>query len=156
MEGLRILKKTRDIKALCELSPDDFESVATAIDDLVVRKRVRHCVTENERVCKAVDALEAGDLALLGRLLGESHVSLRDDYAVTGAELDALYEEAIVAPGCLGARMTGAGFGGCAIAIVHRDSVKAFIERVGARYAARTGLEAGFFACESGDGVFRL
>ena len=156
MEGLRILKKTRDIKALCELSPDDFESVATAIDDLVVRKRVRHCVTENERVRKAVDALEAGDLALLGRLLGESHVSLRDDYAVTGAELDALYEEAIVAPGCLGARMTGAGFGGCAIAIVHRDSVKAFIERVGARYAARTGLEAGFFACESGDGVFRL
>jgi galactokinase len=156
LAGLAAIRKTRDVANLCALSVADFEALAASIPDPVVRRRVRHCVTENARVIAAVAALEAGDLSSLGRLLGESHVSLRDDYEVTGSELDALYEEAIVAPGCLGARMTGAGFGGCAIALVRKDSIKPFIARVGERYRVRCGIEASFFACESGDGAFRL
>jgi galactokinase len=156
MTGLAILQAHTKINALCELSPSEFEKRAGTITDAVIRKRVKHCVYENDRVKKAVTALEKGDLTLLGKLLCESHVSLRDDYEVTGVELDTLYEEAIRADGCIGARMTGAGFGGCAIAIVHKDSVKQFVERVKAAYASRTGIEASFFACSSGNGVFSL
>jgi galactokinase len=156
MTALAILQARADIKNLCDLSVSGFDSCADSIADPVIRKRAKHCVYENDRVKKAVAALEKGDLVLLGKLLCESHVSLRDDYEVTGAELDALYEESIRQPGCLGARMTGAGFGGCAIAIVHKDSVAAFTERVKAAYAKRTGLEAGFFACKPGDGVFKM
>ena len=156
MTGLAILQAHTNIKALCELSPSEFEKRADSITDPIIRKRVKHCVYENDRVKKAVTALEKGDLDLLGKLLCESHVSLRDDYEVTGIELDTLYEEAIRAEGCIGARMTGAGFGGCAIAIVHKDSVKPFIARVKAAYASRTGIEASFFACSSGNGVFSL
>ena len=155
-KGLAILQAHTKIKALCELSPDQFEKLASTIADPVIRKRVKHCVYENDRVKKAVAALEAGNLALLGALLCQSHVSLMEDYEVTGAELDALFEESVRIEGCLGARMTGAGFGGCAIAIVHKDSVKNFTERVMASYAARTGIEASIFACKSGNGVFTL
>jgi len=154
--GLEALRKVKPISTICELSTVEFESLSGTIADPVVLKRVRHCVRENERVNRAVAALEAGDLATLGRLLRESHESLRDDYEVTGEELDALFDEANAAKGCIGARMTGAGFGGCAIAIVHRDSIKEFIASVGAGYAARTGLEAGFFACSPADGTKRL
>lgn len=155
-EGLAAIRKKRDVANLCDLSVSDFESLSDLIGSPVLRRRVRHCVTENARVGAAVAALEAGDLAALGSLLGESHASLRDDYEVTGPELDALFEEAIAVPGCLGARMTGAGFGGCAIAIVRKDAVKAFINSVGERYRARCGIEASFFACESGDGAYRI
>ena len=156
MKGLSVLQEHASINALCELNPAEFEKLAPCIADSVIRKRVRHCVYENERVKNAVVALEKGDLALLGKLLCESHVSLKDDYEVTGIELDTLAEESMRVEGCIGARMTGAGFGGCAIAIVHKDSVKTFIQRVKMAYAARTGGAASFFACKSGDGVFRL
>jgi galactokinase len=156
MKGLELMKKAVDISALCEMTPDIWEKLSDTITDPVINKRVKHCVYENDRVKKAVAALEAGDLAELGRLLAASHVSLRDDYEVTGIELDTLFEEANRAEGCIGARMTGAGFGGCAIAIVRNDAVKAFMSSVGAAYAAKTGLEATFFACESGDGAFRM
>ncbi len=156
VKGLEVVRKTRGVSALCELSSADLDAVSREISDPVIFSRVRHCVTENERVSAAVAALEEGDLAALGRLLRESHVSLRDDYNVTGDELDALFDEANAAEGCVGARMTGAGFGGCAIAIVREDAVKAFVETVGAGYLARTGLEATFFACRAGEGAFRI
>ena len=156
MTGLAILKKYADISALCDLSPAEYEKHASKLEDPIIRKRVRHCVYENERVSRAVAALERGDLASLGKLLRESHVSLRDDYEVTGVELDTLFEEANKAEGCIGARMTGAGFGGCAIAIVKKDAVKKFITDIQAAYAAKIGYEAGFFACEPGDGTFRF
>ncbi len=156
MKGLEAVRKTRDVSALCELSSADLDAVSREISDPAILSRVRHCVTENERVSAAVSALESGDLATLGRLLRESHASLRDDYCVTGDELDALFDEANAAEGCIGARMTGAGFGGCAIAIVRQDAVKRFVETVGSGYLARTGLEASFFACSAGDGAFRL
>ena len=154
--GLEAIRRVRPLESLCALPAGELDGALRAIDDPVVKKRVRHCVTEQARVEAAVAALEKGDLATLGRLLGESHVSLRDDYEVTGSELDALYEEAIACPGCVGARMTGAGFGGCAIAIVKKEALKEFTKRVGERYRARCGIEASFFACESGDGAGRL
>ncbi len=156
MAGLAELKKHAKIDALCELSSEAFAPLASKIADETIRRRVRHCVTENERVREAVAALEAGNLARLGELLAASHVSLRDDYEVTGLELDTLFEEARKAEGCIGARMTGAGFGGCAIALVKKGAVKGFIEKVGAAYREKTSLEADFFACECGDGAMRI
>ena len=100
-----------------DLDEVTFEKYAGAIADDVRRKRARHAVYENQRTLKAVKALQAGDLAEFGRLMNASHVSLRDDYEVTGPELDALVEAAWQVPGVIGSRMTGAGFGGCSVSI---------------------------------------
>lgn len=144
------------INALCELSPEDWEKCRANVTDAVQQKRVSHCVSENQRVKDAVDALKNGDLKKLGALLNASHESLKNDYEVTGIELDTLAETAQKQEGCLGARMTGAGFGGCAIALVHKDALESFFKNVQEIYRAKIGYEAGFFACESGDGVSRL
>lgn len=144
---------TRDIPDLCSLSEAQFEICSKALDDEVIRKRVRHCVTENVRVLQAVNALKAGNLTLLGTLLKASHESLKTDYEVTGIELDTLADTANAQKGCIGARMTGAGFGGCAIALVHKNSIPAFIDSVQKEYTTVIGHEAGFFDCASGDGV---
>ena len=100
--------------------------------------------------------LKAGDLTKLGQLLNASHKSLKEDYEVTGIELDTLAETAQKQEGCLGSRMTGAGFGGCAIALVHKDKLDSFIEKVQTAYEAAIGYKAGFFVCETGDGVTRI
>ena len=141
------------INALCELTPSKWEEVKAFIGDEVLVKRARHCVYENQRVLDAVASLKNGDLVKLGQLLNASHASLKSDYEVTGIELDTLAGAAQSQEGCLGARMTGAGFGGCAIALVHKDSVDSFIENVQKTYTETVGYAAGFFACESGDGV---
>jgi len=141
------------IKALCEMTPDVFEKNATKITDEIIRKRAKHCVYENARVLNAVEALKKGDLVQLGKLLNDSHTSLKKDYEVTGIELDTLAEISQAQEGCLGSRMTGAGFGGCAIALVHKNSVEKFIENVQNAYTKKIGYAAGFFACESGNGV---
>lgn len=143
------------IKALCELTPAKWEEVKSLVTDEILQKRAKHCVYENQRVLDAVAALKAGDLKKLGELLNASHKSLKEDYEVTGLELDTLAETSQKEEGCLGARMTGAGFGGCAIALVHKDKVDSFIENVQKEYTAKVGYAAGFFACESGDGVKR-
>lgn len=144
------------VKALCELSPAKWEEVKHFVSDEILQKRVNHCVYENQRVLDAVAALKAGDLKKLGSLLNASHASLKTDYEVTGLELDTLAETSQKQPGCLGARMTGAGFGGCAIALVHKDNVAAFIEKVQKEYTDKIGYAAGFFVCETGDGVSRI
>ena len=144
------------VKALCELSPAKWEEVKHFVSDEILQKRANHCVYENQRVLDAVAALKAGDLKKLGSLLNASHASLKTDYEVTGLELDTLAETSQKQPGCLGARMTGAGFGGCAIALVHKDNVAAFIENVQKEYTAKVGYAAGFFVCETGDGVSRI
>ena len=144
------------VKALCELTPAKWEEVKSFVSDEILQKRAKHCVYENQRVLDAVSALRKGDLSELGRLLNESHRSLKDDYEVTGIELDTLAETSQKQEGCLGARMTGAGFGGCAIALVRSDKVDAFIETVQKEYTKQIGYAAGFFACQSGDGVARL
>ena len=156
-EALKILQNNGvDIKALCELTPAKWEEVKHFVSDEIIQKRAKHCVYENQRVLDAVLALKAGDLKKLGSLLNESHASLKNDYEVTGLELDTLAETSQKQPGCLGSRMTGAGFGGCAIALVHKDNVDGFIENVQKEYTGRVGYSAGFFVCSSGDGVSRF
>ena len=156
MEGLVLLQKIKPIGNLCELTSADLEMAEAAISDERIFKRVRHCITENERVLAAVAALKAGDLPKLGALLKASHASLQHDYEVTGLELDTLASAANAEPCCLGARMTGAGFGGCAIALVQKNAVADFSARVGKIYTKKTGLTAAFFACEAGDGARRV
>jgi len=156
-KGLEILNKNgANLKNLCEMSVEKFEEVKGCITDPIILKRVRHVVTENDRVNKAVSALKAKDLLELGKLLNASHESLKNDYEVSGIELDTLAETAQAQEGCIGARMTGAGFGGCAIALVHKDKVDDFIEAVQKIYTDKIGYSAGFFSCSSGNGVARL
>jgi UDPglucose--hexose-1-phosphate uridylyltransferase len=152
-QALMDIKKALDIKELCEMDMETFEKYKDQITSPVLQKRARHVVSENERVKKAVKAMKSKDLVALGKLLEESHVSLRDDYEVTGLELDALFEEAKKQPGYLGGRMTGAGFGGCTINIVHKDSIFDFKANVSAGYKKKTGLMADFYVCEPGQGV---
>lgn len=156
-EALRILQDGGvKISALCGLSPEQWENSKDLIKDAVLVRRARHCVYENQRVKDAVAALKAGNLEKFGKLLNESHASLKNDYEVTGIELDTLAETAQKQDGCIGARMTGAGFGGCGIALVHKDKISRFVENVQAEYKKTVGYEASFFDCESGDGVSRL
>lgn len=156
-QGLKILQSAGiKINALCELSAEDWEKNKLLIKDEILQKRAEHCVFENQRVLKAAVALKNGDLKALGKLLNESHESLRSKYEVTGIELDTLAESAWKQDGCLGARMTGAGFGGCAIALVQKQKIDSFIENVQKAYTQKIGYSAGFFACGSGDGVHEL
>ena len=156
-EALALLQKGGvKVGALCELSPTDWEEYGALVADPILNKRARHCIAENQRVIDAASVLKAGDLAKLGQLLNASHKSLKEDYEVTGIELDTLAETAQKQEGCLGARMTGAGFGGCAIALVHKDKLDSFIENVQTAYESAIGYKAGFFVCETGDGVSRI
>lgn len=119
----------------------------------VIYRRIRHCILENQRVYKAIEALKSGNLQELGQLMNASHESLKTDYETTGIELDTLNREANKIAGCLGARVTGAGFGGCAIALVHKDAISTFINTVGAAYKEKIGYEATFFQCSTGNGA---
>ena len=119
-------------------------------------RRARHAVYENQRTLKAVEALKAGDILQFGGLMNASHVSLRDDYEVTGVELDTLVEEAWKMEGVIGSRMTGAGFGGCTVSIVKDEAVERFIREVGAAYLAKIGYAADFYVVEIGDGPRKL
>ena len=121
--------------------------------DPVTWRRCRHVVTEIARTLQAAEALKAGDLAGFGELMDASHASLRDDYEVSCSELDVMVEAAREVPGCLGARLTGAGFGGCAVALVEPAAVEAFIPQTAARYQAATGLEPALYAVRASDGL---
>ena len=156
-QALKILQDNGvGVKALCELAPADWEKCSALVSDSVLNKRARHCVLENQRVIDAAATLKEGNLVKLGELLNASHKSLKEDYEVTGIELDTLAETSQKQEGCLGARMTGAGFGGCAIALVHKDKIDSFIENVQSTYEKAIGYKAGFFVCETGDGVSKL
>lgn len=155
-QALHDLQKVMKITALGELSSAEFEKAADNIQDPVNRKRAKHAVYENERTKLAVEALNAHDLAEFGRLMNESHISLRDDYEVTGIELDTLAETAWTLDGVVGARMTGAGFGGCAIAIVKDEAVEAFTKKITAVYTEKIGYAPSVYAAEIGDGPGRI
>lgn len=150
--ALAELQKVIQVKSLGELSEEQFENYKDAIQDEVRRKRAKHAVYENQRTLKAVAALKAGNLTEFGELMNASHVSLRDDYEVTGIELDTLAEEAWKVPGVIGSRMTGAGFGGCSVSIVKDEAVDAFIQNVGEAYKKKIGYAADFYVVEIGDG----
>ena len=156
-KGLEILRNAGyQLENLCSMKIDEFNQYGKVIEDPIIYKRIKHCVTEMNRVEKAVEALKADNLSLLGQLLYESHKSLKDDYEVTGIELDTLVDAASHQKGCIGARMTGAGFGGCAIALVHKNHIDEFIQNVQTEYTKKIGYEGAFFACSSGDGVKEL
>lgn len=152
-EALSRLQTELAIDALGALTPDDFETNRHLINDEVLERRAKHAVYENERTKLAKEALTRGDLESVGQLLNESHISLRDDYEVTGIELDTLVHTAWEQPGVLGARMTGAGMGGCAIALVQRDHVEAVKEAVQSVYEDKIGYPASFYVAEVGDGA---
>lgn len=154
--ALAELQKVVSVKSLGELSEEAFEQYKGAIDSDVREKRAKHAVYENQRTLKAVEALKAGNISLFGELMNASHVSLRDDYEVTGIELDTLVEEAWKVDGVIGSRMTGAGFGGCTVSIVKDDAIETFIEKVGAAYLEKIGYAADFYVVEIGDGPCKL
>jgi galactokinase len=151
--ALEKLQSQLSISSLGELSEDEFEQHKQLIGDEVLEKRAKHAVYENQRTLKAFKALQDGRLEDFGKLMNQSHQSLKNDYEVTGKELDALVEAAWQQEGTLGARMTGAGFGGCAIAIVYKDKAASFIEEVGKKYMETIGYAADFYAASVGDGT---
>lgn len=151
--ALKELQKYSPIHSLGELTPKEFDRLKNKIADETLRKRVKHVVYENQRTIDAANALKQNDLKRFGLLMNESHISLRDDYEVTGIELDTIVEAAWNQEGVLGARMTGAGFGGCAIAIVETVKIPQFIERVGKIYEEKIGYPASFYHVQIGDGA---
>ena len=151
-KALEELQEKLNIKSLGELTEEEFETNKDLIKDENRQKRAKHAVYENQRTIKAVKALQENNLELLGKLMVASHDSLRDDYEVTGIELDTLVAESLKQDGVVGARMTGAGFGGCAVSIVKSDKVEGFIKNVGKAYKEKIGYDADFYVVEIGEG----
>jgi len=154
--ALNQLKEELSITALGELTIDEFDSNSHLITDETDRKRAKHAVYENRRTLAALTALREGNVIKFGKLMNQSHISLRDDYEVTGHELDSLVEAAWNHEGTIGARMTGAGFGGCTVAIVKDEAIDSFIESVGKEYFEKTNLHADFYVAKIGDGTREL
>jgi len=140
------------VKSLRDVQPADLEAARPVLSEILFR-RARHVVTENHRVLEAVKVLESGDMERFGQLMNASHESLRDDYEVSSKELDVLVELAWKQPGVLGARMTGAGFGGCTVNLVRQDAAEAFAEAVRRGYEDALGLKAEIYICKASQGA---
>ena len=154
--ALAELQSVVAIHSLGELTPECYEQVKEMIVEPVLVRRAAHAVYENQRTMDALQALKDYDAERFGQLMTESHRSLRDNYEVTGKELDVLVEEALKVPGVLGSRMTGGGFGGCTVSLMKREAVEMFIIEVGKNYTERTGYYADFYNVEVGDGARAL
>lgn len=154
--ALKALQNELDIQALGDLTPEEFEAHKSLIKDEIPLQRAKHAVYENQRTIDAVTALKAGDIERFGKLMNQSHISLRDDYDVSCEEIDILVDLAWKIPGVLGSRITGGGFGGCTVSIVKNESVDTFIETIGKTYLEKVGHEAEFYTVDIGDGASRL
>lgn len=154
--ALKDLQTVLDIKALGDLTEEEFESNKAVIKSDVCRKRAKHAVYENQRAVKAVQALKDNNIEEFGKLMNASHVSLRDDYEVSCEEIDVLVDLAWETPGVIGSRITGGGFGGCTVSIVENDAVDGFIDSIGKKYKEKVGHEAEFYVVEIGDGAHVL
>ena len=154
--ALKELQSVKDVHSLGELTEEEFEDIKGAIKDEIRIKRAKHAVYENQRTIKAVKALQNNELEEFGKLMNESHVSLRDDYEVTGIELDTLVAAAWEQEGVIGSRMTGAGFGGCTVSIVKEERIDDFIQEVGEIYLDKIGYKADFYVVEIGNGPERI
>lgn len=154
--ALEVLRKVRPMIDLSDITLEEFTENEGRFADEIIKRRARHVIAENERVRKAVAALKSGNLEQLGILMNQSHQSLKDDYEVTGKELDTIVAEAQKIDGVLGARMTGAGFGGCSVNIVRNDVVEGFRTEVGENYQRITGLKADFYVASTGNGAGRV
>ncbi|AWK50868.1 galactokinase [Clostridium beijerinckii] len=155
-DALAKIQTVKNIIALGELTEEEFEEVKDCIGDPIKIKRAKHAVYENQRTLKAVKALEENNLELFGQLMNASHVSLRDDYEVTGIELDTLVELAWGTEGVVGARMTGAGFGGCTVSIVKDECIDNFKETIAVKYKEKIGYEPDFYVVSISDGTRRI
>ena len=154
--ALKALQSELDIQALGDLTPEEFEAHKSLIKDEIQLQRAKHAVYENQRTIDAVTALKAGDIESFGKLMNQSHISLRDDYDVSCEEIDILVDLAWKIPGVLGSRITGGGFGGCTVSIVKNEPVDTFIETIGKTYLEKVGHEAEFYTVDIGDGASRL
>lgn len=150
------ISRYKPIKVLAEVSWEEFQELEDKIEDMTARKRARHVISEIARTETAVQELRAGNIQNFGQLMNGSHDSLRDDYEVTGEELDTMVDEARKIDGVVGSRMTGGGFGGCTVSLVKEEAIEAFISEVGKNYKTRTGLNPEFYVAEIGDGAKRL
>ncbi|MBP2241783.1 galactokinase [Cytobacillus eiseniae] len=155
-KALNDLQKELPISSLGDLMPEEFEERKHLIQGEINRKRAKHAVYENARALNALEKLNQGDLLAFGKLMNESHLSLRDNYEVTGLELDTVVHAAWAHEGVIGARMTGAGFGGCAIAIVKKDKVNDFKKHIQASYRKKVGYDPTFYTATIGDGAKEL
>lgn len=154
--ALKALQSELDIQAFGDLTPEEFEAHKSLIKDEIQLQRAKHAVYENQRTIDAVTALKAGDIESFGKLMNQSHISLRDDYDVSCEEIDILVDLAWKIPGVLGSRITGGGFGGCTVSIVKDESIDTFIETIGKTYLEKVGHEAEFYTVDIGDGASRL
>lgn len=154
--ALKALQSELNIQALGDLTPEEFEAHKSLIKDEIQLQRAKHAVYENQRTIDAVTALKAGDIERFGKLMNQSHISLRDDYGVSCEEIDILVDLAWKIPGVLGSRITGGGFGGCTVSIVKDESIDTFIETIGKTYLEKVGHEAEFYTVDIGDGASRL
>lgn len=154
--ALKALQSELDIQTLGDLTPEEFEAHKSLIKDEIQLQRAKHAVYENQRTIDAVTALKAGDIESFGKLMNQSHISLRDDYDVSCEEIDILVDLAWKIPGVLGSRITGGGFGGCTVSIVKDESIDTFIETIGKTYLEKVGHEAEFYTVDIGDGASRL
>ena len=154
--ALADIKRVRDISCLCDLTVNELDELSYTVKDPVNLRRAIHAVSENERAKRAADSLMAGDLFTFGRLMNASHVSLRDNYAVTVPELDILASLAWEFPGVVGSRMTGGGFGGCTVSIVDGERVNDFKNHIGSEYERLTGRKASFYETGITDGAGRI
>jgi galactokinase len=155
-KALKALKKELNVTHLCDIDLNTFEEHRHLIEDPILQKRALHVISENFRVGEARDALKANDLTSFGKLMYASHQSLKDWYEVSGKELDTIVEFCKTYDDCIGARMTGAGFGGCAIALVKKDKFKDFSSTLTEYYNGKIGYKCEVFASDIGDGVREL
>lgn len=154
--ALEALNTVLKVKYLCDLDLETFETHKHLITDPIQLKRANHVITENLRTIKAHDELNAGNVGAFGQLMNASHQSLKEDFEVTGVELDTLVALAQETEGVLGSRMTGAGFGGCTVSLIEKDRIGYFIDTVGRSYREKIGYDADFYVVEAGDGACEL
>ena len=154
-KALEELQTRVNVKTLGDLTEEEFEANKDAIGDEVRMRRARHAVYENRRTIRAVEALKKGDVAEFGKLMNQSHVSLRDDYESSCPECDVLAEEAWKIDGVIGSRITGGGFGGCTVSIVRDDAIDVFKERITAAYKEKCSLTPEFYVVSIGDGPYK-
>ena len=155
-DALAELQSVVDIKTLGDLDEAAFDTYKDVIKDPIRLKRAKHAVLENQRTIRAVAALRAEDIDTFGKLMNQSHISLRDDYEVSCEEVDILVDLAWKIPGVIGSRITGGGFGGCTVSIVKNDAVDTFTETIGKAYQEKVGHEAEFYIVDIGNGAERL
>ena len=155
-KGTKYLADHLPILRLCDVTSDQYVTYKDMIPLPRVRSRVCHVVYENQRVMQAYNALHVGNIARFGKLMNESHISLRDDFGASCPEIDCLVEAAWNTPGVIGSRITGVGFGGCTVSIVDNQAIDSFKESVGNTYAEKTGMKAKFYIAETGDGAHEV